>query len=76
MASVWQLISQHPFVSEAIGLWLLSAIVSTMPIPAANSGTAYLWLYNALHAVAANLDKLAQSKGIPVPPDVPTATKP
>lgn len=76
MASVWQLISQHPFVCEAIGLWLLSAIVSTMPPPVANSSTAYLWLYNALHAIAANLDKLAQAKGIPVPLDMPPATKP
>lgn len=49
-------------LSGAAILWIFSAIVSSMPPLPKTAGYAMQWLYNALHAIAANLDKLTIPK--------------
>jgi hypothetical protein len=63
-----QHIHQYPFVFAGITIalyWVFSAFVSGMPQPGPTASTAYVWAYTSLHALAANIDKLAAQKGIP-----------
>ena len=46
------------FLTGALGLWVFSAAVCAMSTPNGNSSAAYQWLYQFLHLLAANLDRL------------------
>src|SRR4051812_35505142 len=48
-------IAQHQFWTAVAGYWILSAAVSSLPEPGANSRPAYLWLYRFLHTIAGNI---------------------
>ena len=57
-------IAQHQFWTAVAGYWILSAAVSSLPDPAANSSPAYLWLYRFLHTIAGNI---TTALGIKIP---------
>lgn len=51
--------------------WVYSAAVQAMPRPDANSGKFYRWFYSFLQSMAANIDRLAEMKGINPPVTLP-----
>lgn len=67
MTSLWTSVTQHPLIPTIAALWLFSAAVSSMPTPTPASSPFYVWFYAFLHAICANLDQVAKSKGIPLP---------
>lgn len=69
MNQIFQWINQHQAISGAAGLWLFSAAVSGMQAPKDNSGAGYVWLYNTLHILSSNLNKLStKTNNTPEPP--------
>jgi hypothetical protein len=56
------LIAQHQFWTAVAGYWILSAAVSSLPEPGANSNPVYLWLYRFLHTIAGNITTALGSK--------------
>jgi hypothetical protein len=56
----------HSYLLGAIGMWLLSAAVSTMPPLTPSAGYGLRWLYGFLQALAANIDKLKNAAQPPL----------
>ena len=60
MHTVTQFVHTYPWASAA-ALWLFSAATHAMPDPKPEDRY-YAWLYNFLHVVAANLDRIGKTK--------------
>src|SRR5437660_9447586 len=50
-----ELLTQHQFWTAVVVYWIFSAAVSSMPDPAANCSSGYLWPYRFLHTIAGNI---------------------
>ncbi len=64
-------LAHNPYVQTIVGYWLLAMLAQTMPVPQADSGTAYRWLFAILQWSMANWTKLLQA----VPPVFPAPLK-
>lgn len=51
------------FVRNGAMWWMMSAAIRTMPLPAPTANVFYIWLYNFLQVVGANLDKIGKRNG-------------
>lgn len=60
MEQLIQLVHQHPEI-PFVTLWIFSALTTTMPVPLTTERW-YGFLYNFLHAIAANLDKVGNKQ--------------
>jgi hypothetical protein len=63
---VLELLTQHQFWAAVVVYWIFSAAVSSMPDPASDGSSGYLWLFRFLHTIAGNLTTTFGSK-IPAP---------
>ena len=52
---MFEVMSEHQFWTAVVIYWIFSAAVSSMPDPASNGGSGYLWLYRFLHTIAGNI---------------------
>ena len=52
---MFELLSEHQFWTAVVIYWIFSAAVSSMPDPAGNGSSGYLWLYRFLHTIAGNI---------------------
>jgi hypothetical protein len=59
---MFEFVTQHQFWAAVVIYWIFSAAVSSMPDPAANGGSGYLWLFRFLHTVAGNITTAFGSK--------------
>jgi hypothetical protein len=59
---MFEFIAQHHFWAAVALYWIFSAAVSSMPDPASNGGSVYLWIYRFLHTVAGNVTKVFGGK--------------
>jgi hypothetical protein len=59
---VLELLTQHQFWAAVVVYWIFSAAVSSMPDPASNGSSGYLWLFRFLHTIAGNLTTAFGSK--------------
>ena len=65
MNQLIHLISSHPTTALYIGMFLLSAVGTTMPAPTDKSGNGYKWLYGILHFCVGNIGNLMPGKTLP-----------
>src|SRR5213593_795582 len=59
---MFELLSEHQFWTAVVIYWIFSAAVSSMPDPAGNGSSGYLWLYRFLHTIAGNITTAFGSK--------------
>src|SRR5213593_573888 len=52
---MFELLTEHQFWTAVVIYWIFSAAVSSMPDPASNGSSGYLWLYRFLHTIAGNI---------------------
>src|SRR6266566_2794994 len=52
---MFELLTEHQFWTAVVIYWIFSAAVSSMPDPAGNGSSGYLWLYRFLHTIAGNV---------------------
>src|SRR5947199_4653728 len=52
---MFELLTEHQFWTAVAIYWIFSAAVSSMPDPAGNGSSGYLWLYRFLHTIAGNI---------------------
>jgi len=52
---MFELLTEHQFWTAVVIYWIFSAAVSSMPDPAGNGSSGYLWLYRFLHTIAGNI---------------------
>src|SRR5262249_34202308 len=52
---MFELLTEHQFWTAVVIYWIFSAAVSSMPYPAGNGSSGYLWLYRFLHTIAGNI---------------------
>src|SRR5436309_2029836 len=52
---MFELLTEHQFWTAVVIYWIFSAAVSSMPNPAGNGSSGYLWLYRFLHTIAGNI---------------------
>src|SRR5437773_11377545 len=59
---MFELLTEHQFWTAVVIYWIFSAAVSSMPDPAGNGSSGYLWLYRFLHTLAGNITTAFGSK--------------
>ena len=59
---MFELLTEHQFWTAVAIYWIFSAAVSSMPDPAGNGSSGYLWLYRFLHTIAGNITTAFGSK--------------
>ena len=59
---MFELLTEHQFWTALVIYWIFSAAVLSMPDPAGNGGSGYLWLYRFLHTIAGNITTAFGSK--------------
>jgi len=59
---MFELLTEHQFWTAVVIYWIFSAAVSSMPDPAGNGSSGYLWLYRFLHTIAGNITTAFGSK--------------
>ena len=52
---MFEFVTEHQVWTAMVISWIFSAAVSSMPDPAANSSSGYLWLFRFLHSIAGNI---------------------
>jgi len=52
---MFELITQHQSWTAVVIYWIFSAAVSSIPEPAPNGSSGYLWLYRFCHTTAGNI---------------------
>lgn len=55
-------LAHHQAVLGAAGVWIFSALVSSMPPPSAHSSTAYLWAYKFLQTLGGSMKQVNLTK--------------
>ena len=59
---MFEFVTQHQFWAAVILYWIFSAGVSSMPDPAPDGSSGYLWLFRFLHSVAGKTSTAFGSK--------------
>src|SRR6266581_3624271 len=59
---MFELLTEHQFWTAVVIYWIFSAAVSSMPDPAGNGSSGYLWLYRFLQTIAGNITTAFGSK--------------
>jgi hypothetical protein len=59
---MFEILSEHQFWTAVVIYWMFSAAVSSMPEPAPNGSSGYLWFYRFLHSIAGNITTAFGSK--------------
>lgn len=54
----------HQVMCTLVGYALFSSMISGMPSPDDKSGKGYVWLFNTLHLLAANLGRIPQVRNL------------
>lgn len=53
-------IHHHHIMITLVCAYVFSAGIQTMPTPKKDSPTSYTWLFNFLHVISANLERIPQ----------------
>src|SRR5438093_8269309 len=59
---MFEIVSELQFWTAGVIYWMFSAAVSSMPEPAPNGSSGYLWFYRFLHSIAGNITTAFGSK--------------
>ena len=52
---MFEIVGEHQFWTAVVIYWMFSAAVSSMPEPAPNGSSGYLWFFRFLHSIAGNI---------------------
>lgn len=58
MNELFQVISKHPAVSSALGVWVLSNIAGAMPSPDDKSGKFYKFVFGFMHGIGGSIPRI------------------